>query len=349
MDKVTITGIGAYIPSRRITNQDWYELAGSDDSWFKWIIESSGIVERSRIEPESTIADMGVKASLKALTLTNCNNPESIDLIICATSTPDAVLPSTASKIQSKLSAVNATSFDINASCAGWLFGMRTAVAMIQSKQAEKVLVVGTEAHSRIVNFYDRTNIIFGDAAGAAILERGHTKKRSNQKLQKKDLTSPIFSTGTIPSLSIQLPTIFREQYNSMEEYIAHNDMGQIERPLPEINGKVVRQLAFQSKKSMDRVMKMAREFDITIGDIDMFVPHQTTISMVQDFCDHISYPFEKIPYTLDKYGSIGSASIPVSISEHFVNGKIQKGDLILCHTFGAGFTYGSMLFEWGI
>ena len=349
MDRVSITGIGSYIPKLRITNKDWYQLAGVDDDWFKWFIESSGIVERSRIETESTITDMGFKASLEALKLSENNSPQSIDLIICATSTPEDLLPSTASKIQAKLNASNATSFDINASCAGWLFGIRTATAMIQANQVEKVIVVGVEAHSRIINYYDRTNIIFGDAAGATILERVLPKSNSNPKTEENILKSPIFSTGTIPSLSMQLPTIFNERYNSLEDYLARKDMKKIERPLPKINGKVTRKLAFESKKSMDSVMETASEFNITTKNIDLFVPHQTTISMVKDFCEHISFPFEKIPYTLDKYGSLGSASIPVSIHEHFINGKIQKGDLVLCHTFGAGLTYGSMLFEWGI
>ncbi len=342
MSDVKITGIGSYIPERRISNKDWKKLLSVDDDWLEWIIETSGVCDRSRIEAGQSITDMAVKASLIALDRTGSNKPESLDLIICATSSPDDILPSAASKIQGKLNASNATSFDIMASCSGWIFGMRTAVSMIQTNQAKKALIVGTEAHSRIMNFHDRSNIIFGDAAGAAIVERADENGSSKHKL-----CAPIFSCGTIPSNAIQLPTVFTEEFNSMEGYFAGKDMAKIKRPFSKINGKAARKLAFESKKSMDDVLARAGAYNISQKDIDLFVPHQTTKTMVKEFCEHIGYPFEKIPYTLNKYGSVGSAGIPTGICEHYESGKIRKGDLILCHTFGAGFTYGSMLFEW--
>ena len=339
MNKVKITGIGSYIPSRRITNQQWEQLVETSD---EWIMKNIGIKTRSRVEPGQTTTDMGVNSSRLALKGADVS-ADDLDLIICATNSQDYLYPSTASQIQERLGAPSATSFDVQAGCTGWLYSMRLATSMIVAGQAKKVLVVGSDALSLALSFYDRSSTMFGDGSGAALLEAGE-----NGDVPR--LGRPRFATRTAPSMAMKQGTICTEDQNRLEDYLDKKDMSMVKRPIPNMEGKGSLRLALtETKASVDTLFAELKESGVEAKSFDMFVPHQTNNKVIKALCEHVDFDFEKIPYTLEKYGGISTAGIPTGLYEHWRAGKIKKGDLVLTCGYGAGFTAGAMALEWGV
>lgn len=334
---VQITGIGSYIPPRRVTNLQIEKVTDTTDAWIR---ENIGIIERSRIAPDETTTDMGVKSSTAALATADLE-PGRLDFIICATNTQDHLYPSTASKIQGRLGAKGATTLDVQAGCTGWLFAMRLGVSLVRAEQAQSVLVLGTDALSRALNYYDRSSLLFGDGSGAAVITRGEAGDFPDE---------PVFATITTPSLALEQGTLCTEEENALEYYIEKRDMSMARRPLPRMDGKGSLKLALTDTRAMiDQVFERAGKSGVRRSDLDMFVPHQTNVHVVKALCEHVGFPFDRIPYTLDKYGGISTAGMPTGLDEHFRAGKIKKGDLVLCAGYGAGFTSGAMLFRWNI
>ena len=246
--------------------------------------------------------------------------------------------PSTASKIQDQLGAGNAAAMDVQAGCTGWLFSMSLATGLLASDQAKKVLVIGSDALSRALSFYDRSSLLFGDGSGAAILEQ--TEPGEGDALPR-----PLFANRTVPSLSMQQPTIIQEEKNRVEDYLDGKDMSRVERPLPHMEGKGSLKLALnETRAAIDDVLAKAEAAGIKREDIKAFVPHQTNAKVVQALCQHAGFDFESIPYTLEKYGGISTAGLPTGMYEHYRAGKIKNGDLVLSCGYGAGFTSGAML-----
>ncbi|HMW61327.1 MAG TPA: ketoacyl-ACP synthase III, partial [Leptospiraceae bacterium] len=325
-------------PSRRITNQHWESLVSTSD---EWIQKNIGIRERSRIGPEETTTDMGVHSAKLAIETAGVD-PASIDFILCATNSQDDLWPSTAAKIQERLG-IKTTSLDLQAGCSGWLFGVRLGTSLLGSGQAKRVLVVGSDALTRFLNYYDRDNMLFGDGSGSCILDLdpSYTARR---------LPVPIFDTGTLPSRAMALETIYTEKENAMEKYLAREDMSLANRPIPSMEGRTAMKYALtKTKESIASVLSQARAMGIEKEDIALYAPHQTNALVVQSLCEFAGFPIEKIPYTLDKYGGISTAGIPTGLYEHYRAGKLKKGDLVLSSAYGAGFTYGAMIFEWGV
>lgn len=342
MNSVIIAGFGSYIPARRISNQDWERLVDTTDEWIR---KNIGIGERSRIGVDETTADMGHAAAKIALEQAALP-ADRLDFVICATNSQDDNFPATASKIQDLLGVKNATAFDLQAGCTGWLYGMRLATGLLQSGQAGNVLVVGTDALSRALNFHDRSTTLFGDGSGAAVLCTGPPADSPADDAQSKRLPAPLFFTHCEPSYAMRQPSIYREELNRMEDFQDGKDMSTVERPIPSMQGKVSMKLALQNtRRAMDEVLRMARERGLE--RFDVFVPHQTNIHIIKALCEHAGVDFADIPYTLEKYGGISTAGIPTGIYEHHRAGKIKPGDLILTCGYGAGFTTGAMLFEW--
>ncbi len=334
---VQFSGIGSYIPSRRVTNADIEKVTETTDAWIR---ENVGILERSRIDADETTADMGVKSSRIALE-TAAVTAKEIDFIICGTNTQDHLYPSTASKIQAKLGAVGATTMDVQAGCTGWLFSMRLGTALVRAGQAKRVLVVGTDALSRAMNYYDRSSSLFGDGSGAAVLTRAPGSEKPNE---------PLFATITTPSLALQQGTFCTEEDNAFENYAAKKDMTTTRRPAPRMDGKGSLKLALTDTRAMiDLVFAKAESLGVERSSLNMFVPHQTNVHVVKALCAHVGFAFDQIPYTLDKYGGISTAGMPTGLYEHYRAGKIKKGDLVLCAGYGAGFTSGAMLFRWNV
>ncbi len=332
---VRLAGVGSFIPARRITNRHWEELTDTSD---EWIQKNVGIIERSRIDADQTTADMGAAASVQALAMAGVK-PEELDLVICATNSQDDLWPSTASKIQDKIGAGAATSVDLQAGCSGWVFGMRQAQAMVLSGEASKVLVVGSDALSRFLNYYDRNNLLFGDGSGACVVTQAEERR----------LPRILFHTGTVPSRALSLETIYTESQNAMEFYLERRDMSIAERPRPFMDGRLSLKLALtKCKESMEGALALAKNYGISKSDIAHYVPHQTNIHVLRALADFVEFPMEKIHVILTKYGGISTASIPAALSEMNREGRLKKGDLILSSVYGAGFTHGAMIYEWG-
>lgn len=343
MAKVRFTGIGSFTPARRITNQDWEKLVATTDDWIR---QNVGIVQRSRIDAGSSTVEMGHKAALVALEKARLP-AESLERVLCATNTQGYLYPSTASQIQEKLGAKNAAAMDIQAGCTGWLYAVQLASALISADQSGPVLIVGTDALSTAINLYDRSSLLFGDGAGAAVV----VPQDSGAQAPAQRLAEPIFSLRTMPSMAMQQATIIKEENNRLEDYLSGKDMSQVERPLARMDGKGSLRLALtETRACLDDVLTKAKHrYGIESSDIDLFVPHQTNAKVVQALCEHVGFPLEKIPYTLDKYGGISTASIPTGLNEHHNAGKIRPGDLVLACAYGAGFTSGAVLFEWRV
>jgi 3-oxoacyl-[acyl-carrier-protein] synthase-3 len=332
---VRLAGVGSFIPARRITNRHWEELTSTTD---EWIQKNVGIIERSRIGADQTTADMGAAASLEALAMAGVE-PAELDQILCATNSQDDLWPSTASKIQEKIGAVRATSMDLQAGCSGWVFAMRQAQAMLLTGEAEKVLVVGSDALSRFLNYYDRDNLLFGDGSGACVLTKAADRR----------LPRILFETGTVPSRALSLETIYTESQNAMEFYLERRDMSTAKRPRPFMDGRLSLKLALtKCKESMEGVLALAKKHGIEKSDIAHYVPHQTNIHVLKALADFLGFPMEKIHVILTKYGGISTASIPAALSEMNRANKLRPGDLILSSVYGAGFTHGAMIYEWG-
>ena len=333
-----VTGVGSEIPTRRITNQHWEELVDTSDQWIR---ENLGIRERARIEADRTPTDLGVAASRRALEMSGLPAGE-LDFVLCATNSQADLFPSTASRIQEQIGAHRATAMDIQAGCTGWIYGMQLAGALVRSGEAGRVLIVGAEALTRSLNLYDRSSSLFGDGSGACIVE--HKPNREPRRLQ-----SIVAVTRTIPSMAMHHPTIYSEKENALELYLAREDLTTVQRPLPVMDGKASLKLALtRTLEVVDEVLAKASEtYGIERGDIAHFIPHQTNVHIVRRFCEHVGHAFEKIPYTLEKYGGISTAGIPTGLAEHVAAGHIQTGDLILACGYGAGCTVGAMIMEW--
>ena len=338
MKSVQVTGVGSEIPTRRITNQDWEKLVDTSD---QWILDNLGIRERARIEANRTPADLGVAASRKALEM-SALPADRLDFVLCATNSQADLFPSTASRIQELIGAERATAMDIQAGCTGWIYGMQLAGALVRSGEAERVLVVGTEALTRSLNLYDRSSSLFGDGSGACVVE--HRADREPRRLK-----GIVAVTRTIPSLAMHHPTIYSEQENALELYLSRKDLTTVRRPLPVMDGKASLKLALtRTLEAVDEALSKAKaDWGIEPGDIAHFIPHQTNVHIVRRFCEHVGHAFETIPFTLEKYGGISTAGIPTGLAEHLAAGHIKTGDLILVCGYGAGFTVGAMILEW--
>ncbi len=337
MNPVVFAGFGSYIPARRTSNQDWEALVETDDGWIR---QNLGIRERSRIGPEETTTTMGAAAARVALTQAGVA-ADAVDFILCATNSQDDLYPSTASKIQAALGITDATAFDVQAGCTGWLYAMRLATALFQAGQAHSALVIGSDALSRALNYHDRSTMLFGDGAGAALVRRAPAGNAPAR------LPAPIFFTHNEPSMAMRQPTIYQEEFNRLEDVRAGVDQSRVQRPLPHMQGKQSMKLALvNTKRAIDAVLADARALH-GIDHFDVFVPHQTNIHIIKALCEHAGVEFARIPFTLEKYGGISTAGIPTGLYEHHRAGHIKPGDLVLCCGYGAGFTTGAMLFEW--
>ena len=319
---VAATGRG--IPEHVMTNHDFASI-GIETS-HEWIVERSGIVERHLAREGETTCSMAATAALQAMERSGVH-PGQLDAIILSTATPDRLLPATAVDLQAQLGASRAAAFDIGAACSGWLYAMTVAEGMIASGTAETILVVGAEKMSSIVDWKDRaTCVLFGDGAGAVILQRSRTGKgilstflRSDGQLA--DLLYRPSGGATVPMSAAVL------------EDRSH---------LVRMAGREVFKHAVRSmSEAADRALDSAR---LTGADIDILIPHQANVRIIEATAKHSGIPMEKVYVNVDRYGNTSSASIPIAIDEAIENGRIKDGSTALLVAFGAGFTWASMI-----
>jgi 3-oxoacyl-[acyl-carrier-protein] synthase III len=319
---VAATGRG--IPEHVMTNHDFASI-GIETS-HEWIVERSGIVERHLARDGETTCSMAATAARQAMERSGVH-PGQLDAIILSTATPDRLLPSTAVDLQAELGASRAAAFDIGAACSGWLYAMTVAEGMIASGTAETILVVGAEKMSSIVDWKDRaTCVLFGDGAGAVILQRSRTGKgilstflRSDGQLA--DLLYRPSGGATVPMSAAVL------------EERSH---------LVRMAGREVFKHAVRSmSEAADRALDSAR---LTGADVDILIPHQANVRIIEATAKHSGIPMDKVYVNVDRYGNTSSASIPIAIDEAIERGRIKDGTTALLVAFGAGFTWASMI-----
>ncbi len=321
-----ISGLGVAVPDGIVTNHDFEKVLETSD---QWITERTGIKQRHWSGPEMTLAELSRQASVIAMQQAGIG-PMDLGAIILATATQDRLLPSTACDLQALLGAKNAAAYDLSAACSGWLFGLTQAEGLIASGQAEHVLVIGAELLSRIIDKTDRTTaILFGDGAGATVV----SKATGDTGL----LSTFIRSDGTLaellwrPAGGARIP-ISQKVIDDKNHYIKM------------AGREVFKSAVLTMAEACDEALKRA---GVTADQIDLLVPHQANIRIIQATADHAGIPMEKVMVNVDKYGNTSSASIPLALAQAVAEGKVKKGSLLLLVAFGAGFTWGSTVVRW--
>ncbi|MEK9628912.1 MAG: beta-ketoacyl-ACP synthase III [Nitrospinota bacterium] len=326
--KAAIAGVGSYVPEKRLTNQD---LEKSLDTSDEWITTRTGIKERRIAAENESASTMGAEAARQALSSANVN-PDQVDLIIVCTSTPDVLFPSTACFIQKQLEAFNSAAYDISAVCSGFVFGLSIAEQYIKSGRYKHVLVVGSEANSRIVDWTDRsTCILFGDGAGAVLL------KSEEQEEPVGILSTHIYSDGALSDLIIVPGGIGKTGINEKDI----NDKNYFIK----MSGNATFKVAV---KRMSNVIEEALAFnDLKINDVNHLIPHQANQRIVSAVAEKLNFPEEKICMTIQKYGNTSAASIPIGIADAKLDGKIKAGDVSVLGVVGSGLTWGAAVIKW--
>ena len=315
---------GRGVPERVMTNYDFASI-GVETS-HEWIVERSGIVERHLAGESETTCSMAATASRIAMERAGVH-PGQLDAIVLSTATPDRLLPSTAVDLQAALGASRAAAFDIGAACSGWLYAMTVAEGMIATGTAETILVVGAEKMSSIVDWKDRaTCVLFGDGAGAVILQRSRSGKGI--------LSSFLRSDGQLADL------LYRPAGGAsipMSQQVLDERTHLVKMAGREVFKHAVRSMS----EAADRALDSAR---LTGADVDLLIPHQANIRIIEATAKHSGISMDKVYVNVDRYGNTSSASIPIAIDEAIEKGIIKDGSTVLMVAFGAGFTWASMI-----
>lgn len=318
-----ITGTGSYLPPRRLTNADLVsELASQGvESSDDWIVERTGIRARHFAGDGVFSSDLALEAAKKALEAAG-RSAQDIDLIIVATSTPDMVFPSTACILQNKLGAAGGAAFDLQAVCCGFVYALSVADSMIKSGTATKALVVGAEVFSRILDFTDRTTcVLFGDGAGAVVLEASDTPGI---------LASDLHADGKHVGI-LCVP--------------GHVSGGKVMGdPLLKMDGQAVFKLAVGVLEEAARAA--LAKADLTDADVDWLIPHQANIRIMQSTARKLKLPLDKVVVTVDQHGNTSAASIPLALDHAVRSGKVQPGQTLLLEGVGGGFTWGAVVLK---
>lgn len=321
-----ITGTGSFAPKKIITNVDLEKLVDTSDNW---IIERTGIKERRIAEKGQTTSDLAYEAGKKALKAAGIG-AQDLDLILVATMTPDTILPSMGCVLQEKLGAKKAAAFDIAAACSGFIYGMSVADAFIKSGAYKNILLVGAEVLSRFTDWEDRTTcILFGDGAGAVVIQR-HAGKRGI-------LSTHLHSDGAFGDL-LYVPA------GGASHPPSHDT---IRRRMHFIRMKG-NETFKAAVRSLEGVVQEALEHNkVKAEEIDFLVPHQANLRIIQAMAQRLNMPMEKVVLTLPKYGNTSAASIPMALDEAVRDGRIKDNHLILFEAFGGGLTWASALVRW--
>jgi 3-oxoacyl-[acyl-carrier-protein] synthase-3 len=316
-----ITGTGSYLPPRRLSNAELAaELAAqgvetSDD----WIVERTGIRARHFADPGVCCSDLGLEAAKNALQAAGLQ-PGDIDLIIVATSTPDMVFPSAACILQNKLGIAGCPAFDVQAVCSGFVYALTVADALIKTGSASKALVIGAEVFSRILDFSDRTTcVLFGDGAGAVVLEASETPGI---------LASDLHADGKHVGILCVPGTVSGGKI--------------LGDPLLKMDGQAVFKLAVGVLE--DAARATLAKAGLQDSDIDWLIPHQANIRIMHSTAKKLKMPLDKLIVTVDQHGNTSAASIPLALDVAVRSGKIKKGETLLLEGVGGGFTWGAVL-----
>ena len=322
-----LASVGVAVPPGVLTNADLTRMLETSDAW---IVERTGIRERHIARPEETVALLSQEASERAMGSAGVT-ADQLDAIVLATASPDRLLPSTACDLQALLGAENAAAFDIGAACPGFVYALTVAEGLIASGQSETVLVVGAEKLSTITDFQDRsTAILFGDGAGAAIMRRSSQPGRGI-------LATFIKSDGRLA------PLLYRPGGGSADpisERVVCERSHYMKMAGREVFKAAVRTMA-------DACDEALRRAGITADEVDLLVPHQANLRIIEAIAKHAGFPMSRVMVNVERYGNTSSASIPLALEQAIAEGRVGPGSVILMVAFGAGFTWGSAVIRW--
>ena len=322
-----VASVGVAVPPGVLTNA---ELSGMLETSDEWIVERTGIRERHIARPDETVAMLSRDASERAMAAAGVD-AAALDAIVLATASPDRLLPSTACDLQALIGAENAAAFDIGAACPGYIYALTVAEGLIASGQSETVLVVGAEKLSTITDFQDRsTAILFGDGAGASVLRRSTRPGRGI-------LSSVLKSDGRLA------PLLYRPgggAADPISEKVVCERSHYMKMAGREVFKAAVRAMA-------DACDQALRRAGITADQVDLLVPHQANLRIIEATAKHAGIPMSKVMVNVDRYGNTSSASIPLALDQALTEGRVGPGSVVLLVAFGAGFTWGSAVIRW--
>jgi 3-oxoacyl-[acyl-carrier-protein] synthase III len=323
--KVGLAGIGFYVPERILTNRDLEKMVETSDEWIR---SRTGISERRIAEKGSGVSDLAAQASLAALKNANLS-PESLDLIICATTTPDMPLPSCACFVQEKIGAKNAAAFDLAAACAGFVYGLVAGEQFIKGGMYKNVLVIGADLISSFIDWSDRsTCVLFGDGAGAAVLTETSSGGILSSVLGSDGHYAELLKIGSGGS---KFPAS-AESVQNKGHYL-------------KMSGSEVFKLAVRGMA--DAVTEALKKSGVHQDEVVCFIPHQANQRIIDAVSDRLNFPKEKVFINLQKYGNTSAASCAIALVEAVKEGKIKKKDKVVIATFGSGLVWGAMVIEW--
>jgi 3-oxoacyl-[acyl-carrier-protein] synthase III len=322
---ISITGIGAYAPERVLTNDDLSLMMDTSD---EWIVERTGIHERRIAAEDQALSDLALPASREALAHAGVD-PKTVDLVIVATVTPDMAFPSAGAIIADELGAPDAAAYDLSAGCTGFMYAVAQAYGMLAGGLARRALVVGGDVLSRILDWSDRrTAVLFGDGAGAVVLDRVSEGGFLGFELGADGSGGPQLY---LPAGGSRMP--------ASAESVAER------KHFVQMNGREV--YKFATRVLISSAEKVLAECGRTVDDVDVYIPHQANIRIIDHAAEKLGIPKEKIVVNVDRYGNTSSGSIPLALADAQAEGRLRAGALVLMTGMGAGLTWGSGLIEW--
>jgi 3-oxoacyl-[acyl-carrier-protein] synthase-3 len=319
--RVSITGLGAYAPKRVLTNDELSTLVDTSD---EWIMERTGIRERRIAAPEQALTDLALPAARAALAQAGVEARD-IDLLLCATVTPDMMFPTSSALLADTLGASDAAAYDLLAGCTGFMYALVQAYGMMAAGLSERALVVGGDVLSRILDWTDRsTLVLFGDGAGAVVLE----------KVESGGFLGFELGADGGGGIHLSLPgSGSRRIDDASANGFVH------------MNGREV--FKFATRVLVSSARDLLEECGVSVEDVDVYVPHQANARIMKHAQEKLGIPRERMVVNVDRYGNTSSGSIPLALAEAQQEGQLKKGDLVLMTGMGAGLTWGSALMEW--
>lgn len=317
---VSITGLGCNVPDRVVTNEDLSRLV---DTTAEWIVSRTGIDERRLAEPgELAMSDLAIPAAERALEQAGVK-AEEIDILIVATVTPDMAFPSTGAIVADKLGMPDAAAYDLSAGCTGFMYAIAQAYGMVAAGLSHKALVIGGDVLSSILDWTDRsTLVLFGDGAGAVVIER----------VESGGFLGFELGADGGGGSHLWLPGSGSRKFEDPDRFV-------------KMNGREV--FKFATRVLVSSAEKVLAECGLAVDDVDVYVPHQANIRIIDHAAGKLGIPKEKVIVNVDKYGNTSSGSIPLALADAEADGRLEPGALVLMTGMGAGLTWGSSLIEW--
>ena len=318
---ISITGLGAYVPERVLTNDELSTIVDTSD---EWIMERTGIRERRIAAPEEALTDLALPAARAALAQAGVE-PRQIDLLLCATVTPDMMFPTSSALLADSLGAEDAAAYDLLAGCTGFMYALAQAYGMIAAGLSERALVVGGDVLSRILDWTDRsTLVLFGDGAGAVVLE----------KVERGGFLGFELGADGGGGIHLSLPgSGSRRMEDASRNGYVH------------MNGREV--FKFATRVLVSSARDVLEECGVRVEDVDVYIPHQANVRIMDHAAQKLGIPRERMVVNVDRYGNTSSGSIPLALADAQQEGRLKEGNLVLMTGMGAGLTWGSALMEW--